>query len=612
MADNQASHVSVLTLRETIETQISHHYTFIHVLKGQLNALALISALPPDILSQIFLHDAGFFGDSIIPAMRMKSRLRIAHVCRRWRAVALDYPILWSRFRVDGYSAACIGKLLSMSRKAPLSIELSLTHRSMYTVQGEAVRSALASLGRVRHLSLAIRGPIIPEIEELLKVPCPLLEYLHITLFPGAFFTHRALESLYISQHSQLRQLHLSNCPADWRRTSLANLTELSILYDSTSDKTRLALDVFLGALARMPRLQMLKTEYAFAFVTEAARESVAVTKALLPHLWKLQLNGEGLASCTLLLDCIDAPRLSRLHVAIEPQYHELQPYSRLFRAISKYASSLGPCRTFSISHPNPKSNKGPSITSYADTFPHDAGGSPTAHWARDRTPGLVLLGRPLMQGSIVAVFCEAFPLGDVQTLMLPGAHPFSFESWKWYDIFKHTSSVVELRLVDWSVSEDDGSIIRKGLGLQTDTSGSHYVPLPNLSTLTLEAAAFRVNPAQKKAAFLDALRDVSAERYENGVAIKHLRILEHRRALRLSHELKLEEADIRPLAEAEQIGEVTYVEGDTSDSSDNLYYAAAPGRDNDDNNEDSTRRHEYSYDSDELLSGWDTDSSDS
>lgn len=563
MAARQASHRSAPTTRETIETQIAHHYACIRDLKAQLNTLASISVLPPEVLSHIFLHDADFFGDRVVPAPSMKTRLRITHVCRHWRMVALDCPVLWSRFCVDKYSAMWMEELLSRSRQARLSIALTLSHGTVVkTVQANAVRSALASLGRVRDLSLKVLRPIVPEIGDLLRKPCPVLESLHIILFYAAIPTDSSLDALYNSQHSKLRQLQLSNCPVDWSHISLPNLTDLHIFNGPTpasSAVERPALNAFLGALARMPHLQMLTTNHALGLTTDA-NESAHTSRVPLPHLWKLQLNSEELPSCTRLLSCLDAPHLSRLQVTIASRYEELHSYSQLFRTISTYASSLGPSRTLSIPYPGSLSS-GLSIHTYTDTFSNDTENDPTENWLRDRTPSLMLQGSSLLRDDILAAFFDVFPLGDVQCLVLPDPKPLAAHiGWQGYGIFEHIPTVVELRLVDWHISKDDASAVHKTLGLQTGLDGSHYLELPNLSTLTLEATEFHEHPELRKAAFVDTLRDISRERYENSMAIKHLRILERRSTS--PGEVKLEEADIRLLAEAGHIGEVTFVGG--------------------------------------------------
>ncbi|EPS93079.1 hypothetical protein FOMPIDRAFT_1101941, partial [Fomitopsis schrenkii] len=90
-------------------------YECIRAINTQINALAPVSRIPPELLSKIFLHTAGHRAN---PASRPQSRdwIRVTHVCRHWRETALQCAALWSHVDVP----ALPEQFLVRSKDAPL------------------------------------------------------------------------------------------------------------------------------------------------------------------------------------------------------------------------------------------------------------------------------------------------------------------------------------------------------------------------------------------------------------------------------------------------------------------------------------------------------------
>ena len=517
----------------------------------------------------------------------MKIRLRITHVCRHWRTVALECPVLWSRFHVNNGTAVWMAELLARSKQALLSISLSLGSNPAATIHVKAVRLALASLGRIRDLTLKISDPVTPGLEPLLGNPSSTLESLHITLFDNAIPTYTALQPLYHSHHSRLRQLHLSNCPVDWSSISIPTLTDLCIVYNSSAAKAaeRLTLDVFLRALTRMPRLETLQANGALAPTTDAVRKSPPALHVQLPYLQEVRLNEVGLLSCTGLLSCIDAPRLSRLYLDIGFQLDDPRSFGELAHAISEHAPSLGVVRTLTVSQPYLGSG-GLVLRSYNDAFPHGVNNA-THNWVLHRIPNVEIYAVLFLRRGILAAFCDALPFGDVSCLILFDPQGLEFlprrqPHWERFDIIEHTPSVVELRLVNWRISKGDASMLYQALTPQAGVEMTHHCMLPNLTTLTFDTTDPQNNGVlveiygdpmelrRGKEAFIDALRDIFIERYENGMEIERLKLLTrrcHRVSRRISRRIsygagRLGEANMRDLAEVVRFVETSYVRG--------------------------------------------------
>ncbi|KAI0033008.1 hypothetical protein K488DRAFT_14992, partial [Vararia minispora EC-137] len=73
-----------------------------------------ISCLNDDVLSEIFLWQAAIE----IPSPSSLGWIRITHVSRHWRAVALHVPLLWARSVCTLPAAFAV--LLQRAKSAPL------------------------------------------------------------------------------------------------------------------------------------------------------------------------------------------------------------------------------------------------------------------------------------------------------------------------------------------------------------------------------------------------------------------------------------------------------------------------------------------------------------
>ncbi|KAH9959020.1 hypothetical protein BC827DRAFT_1090255, partial [Russula dissimulans] len=64
----------------------------LRTLKSHRNTLAPISRLPPEALAAIF----SFVSSSALDESGHLRWIRVTHVCRQWRQIALNYPRFWS------------------------------------------------------------------------------------------------------------------------------------------------------------------------------------------------------------------------------------------------------------------------------------------------------------------------------------------------------------------------------------------------------------------------------------------------------------------------------------------------------------------------------------
>ncbi|KAI0316917.1 hypothetical protein OF83DRAFT_1059563, partial [Amylostereum chailletii] len=114
-------------LRRALDDEIEALLTSLARVRHRRNALAPVHTLPSEILLKIF----GQLSVDWAPRKGNGSRgepsfvlgwIRVTHVCRHWREVALFAPTLWSDVKVESYSYPWIEEVVRRSGTAPLSL----------------------------------------------------------------------------------------------------------------------------------------------------------------------------------------------------------------------------------------------------------------------------------------------------------------------------------------------------------------------------------------------------------------------------------------------------------------------------------------------------------
>lgn len=110
---------------------ITHYERHLHNLKRHFNTFPPINALPPEILSNIFLFlvfTSPFIHNPFDPPASVKQAywwLRCTRVCHYWREVALQFPTLWSFIVLDAEypSFEALHTFVSHSAQVPTHIQ---------------------------------------------------------------------------------------------------------------------------------------------------------------------------------------------------------------------------------------------------------------------------------------------------------------------------------------------------------------------------------------------------------------------------------------------------------------------------------------------------------
>jgi hypothetical protein len=259
--------------------------------------LPRIHAFPNELLTAIFLLNTD-----------ATTTICSSQVCRRWRQVALEYPILWARmvdFELD--SAEWSEELLRRSKDLAIDVRQQtfnlirpIRHLGRALAQSHRWRTFMTKLDEVDEA-------FIPALSH----PAP-----HLEVF--CLCVHRSIElklpaSLFADDAPKLRELRLIRCGFNPSNMSIfGNLTSLSVVgTNSGVPALRPNIAKWLQVLRAAPLLEVLDIEQAVAPPTSAE----ALLQVTLPSLCRMHLVGSTTV-CGQLLAHLDTPSLSQFLIS--------------------------------------------------------------------------------------------------------------------------------------------------------------------------------------------------------------------------------------------------------------------------------------------------------
>ena len=292
-----------------------------------------IHSLPDEILEVIFLINTSKSveqGNENHPYDPHSTTLSTAQVCQRWRAVALNYPVIWSRIiNYEQHSPSWIETLLARSGSTLIDFGGDSVFEPviLQSPRGKPVlQSIFRRIARLKTVNLHIlRAPWEPICRTFLGQAAPNLEFLNLIAsrsFPDCFYPN----PLFADEAPCLRRLHLERCVIDFSSSVLSNLTELSVRNVTPRSaithprRSRLVPSVagWLQVLKNIPSLRFLTLFNAISHLTE--HESLPSPVVDLPHLALLTISTR-FYSCISLIDHLNIPpscgimfKLSRHH----------------------------------------------------------------------------------------------------------------------------------------------------------------------------------------------------------------------------------------------------------------------------------------------------------
>ncbi|RXW19998.1 hypothetical protein EST38_g5865 [Candolleomyces aberdarensis] len=254
----QTTKISAQATREQVDQRIAQLESEIRALKTHRNMVADTSLFPPEILSNIFIILRRLIGTGhgyyyTPPA----SWAHVTHVCRHWRAVALDCPALWSELLF--VSPKTTEMMLQRSKNAPLTVKFTANLVRYHDILCKIV----SQTGRLRDFELQNRSSTGSELLKTLsgfESTAPTLEKLVLHGVPVGYGgqPYTLPENFLRDGAPSLRHLEVTQFAIRWDALPLSSsLTHLRL--QNTAPENRPPRKAFLESMANLLRLETLK-----------------------------------------------------------------------------------------------------------------------------------------------------------------------------------------------------------------------------------------------------------------------------------------------------------------------------------------------------------------
>ncbi|KAH9161215.1 hypothetical protein EDB89DRAFT_755179 [Lactarius sanguifluus] len=324
--------------QRVIDAQIRALVESVRTLKLRRNALAPISSLPTEVVTTIFSFlrvpraSSSFAGNCL-------AWLRVAHVCHRWREIALNQPLLWSHVDFTTLTLTGAAEMLSRAKMVPLHLEARVPVGCWDDSRFSAFQNELyARISHICHLVISAEPSHLHRTLERLTSPAPTLEYLslsvELTRYESGTIGGRGFvplpDTLFDGTAPKLSSLELRNCNINWKSPLLRGLKHLDIRIPSELP----SLSVCLDALDGMLQLKTLVLHSASIAPLIPLNVERTVT---LPFLTYLDIAA-SVESCGLALVHLVLPALTCLCVAASSRYPQGSDLQKLLPYVARHA----------------------------------------------------------------------------------------------------------------------------------------------------------------------------------------------------------------------------------------------------------------------------------
>ena len=318
--------------RRQIDLEVQRLEDSIRLLRSRRNLLSPIARLPPELLCKIFSFCASQCAGAINPL----EWVRVTHVSRSWRAVALECPSLWSTL-VFSRSKWC-EEMLKRSKMASLIINADLTCPTPKIIT--ALRLALVHAPRIHELQLLGPSATIERLLADTSFEAPRLRSLSLAVPRYTRFgTDEGMtipENTLRGEMPYLTRLELTKCNLSWDSSLLNGLTHLKI--HDLSVESRPMTEQLIAALERMPGLQVLDLQGALPRM-EALPPSLPDRVVDLAQLAQIIIKA-SVPECVDLINHITIPSNAHVHLSCSGTETTGSDFSGILKLLSSHSRS--------------------------------------------------------------------------------------------------------------------------------------------------------------------------------------------------------------------------------------------------------------------------------
>lgn len=300
-------------------------------ISARLNSLLPISRFPLEMLNHVFSLLVEIDPPTPIPAPEVipqKPRLGnlgwigVTHVCRHWRKVALNSPLLWTSVIFVFPTAS--KDILRRSGSSPFAIRYNFQTDTVVPDAYHAVHRGMRKLSRVTRINLTTYSQFIHHLATTsMTQAAPLLQELSFNICGDGTpvrtpdILYHLPTDLFAGEAPHLRRLSLIHCLLPWDSPLFRNLIYLEmVLYDHRAPVDLLpSEDQLYSILERLPLLEELLLSYLPLTTSLAHAPSDTVRPVIsFPILKRLWLDGE-MNQCLAFWRNLSVPFSARVHM---------------------------------------------------------------------------------------------------------------------------------------------------------------------------------------------------------------------------------------------------------------------------------------------------------
>ena len=279
------------------------------------NGLAPVSLLPSELLARIFHFHA--LDEPSWSNGETFGWIKVTHVCRYWRHVALEDSSLWARFSGLPPSTTCLAEILARAKGVPLTIDFDGPQNSeTFSI----ITSHLSHTRELRLRNLCDSFANGNSIQELCNLEAPMLEHFELEVPSFCPMTIQTFDGtrLFKGQASKLRTFSLCQIPIPWSLVPRTQLSQLRIVLSKeifTVDAIQsFGLNQLIDALTYSPTLEDLVLKFCLPPMLSHCSAATPGQIIHLPRLSHLCLAGSS-PRVARLLEMFELPSSTKLHL---------------------------------------------------------------------------------------------------------------------------------------------------------------------------------------------------------------------------------------------------------------------------------------------------------